>query len=311
MADYDIPPDIAKNPVFRQIYSVPQEGGNQIILTNGLPRTGKSEVDLDFAYALYRGGPPDWEHKFDPGKHMAWEKITLQKNVRRFNDIGTSLIWEEAGIAEFGAHARQFWSESNISLSTLFQVMGFHRQLCFINLPMKIMLDKHLRLLSHVQIETYKIKKSKDRCLAKVWWVEMAANTSEAYNKYPRFIANGLRYRVKTISVPRAPKEIREEYLARSIPFKQWLEDRLITQEEGRRDASTVVQGKQSVRATLPAIADKIRANPQMYLKRRNVNGEEKLVWDCNAIVRLEKVILANAYIIRDSLGNPEQKKEM
>jgi hypothetical protein len=115
---------------------------------------------------------------------------------------------------------------------------------------------------------------------------------------------------VKTVSIPRAPKEIREEYLARSIPFKKWLEDRLISQEENRRDAIGVVKGKQTISSTLPAIAEKIKANPLPYLKRRLLNKQEKLVWDTNAIMNLEGISdRNNAYRILHLIGNPPKSE--
>lgn len=265
-AGFEIPPDISDNPIFRYMWNAVHNGGNLNVIINGLPRTGKSELALDFMWNLYRGTTKDYEHKFEVKKHVAWSKIDFQKKVSKYKDIGACLGWDEAGIAELGAHARQFWSEGNIALSTLFQIMGFHQQMCFITLPMKIMLDKHLRMLSHISILTYKIDRNKNRCKAIVKWLEPSSSKSnEILSKYPRYVTDVGRYRVKSISIPRPPIEVVEEYKAYSEVFKDWLEKRLIQQEEKRHFDKTIQAPR---KRQLNDIFEKIKKNPAPYLFR-------------------------------------------
>jgi len=287
--NFDVPPDIQQNVVFRHIWNEVHEAGkNQITITSGLPRTGKSELDVNCAWNLYRGTGKDFEHKFEIEKHCKWSKLDFQKTIKKYKEIGSTPMWDEAGIAELGAHARQFWSESNIAISTLFQIMGFHRQIVFISLPMKIMLDKHLRLLSHVNIETFKVKPKKNRCYAKVWWIEMSSQANNVYAKYPRFIGlDGLRYRIKTISMPRAPPEIVKKYKLYSEVFKEWLENKLIREEESRQQKFEV-----SANVKLKNLVKKIRADPTKY-------KDEKGRYDIYAIMMLENTSRDLAYAAR------------
>ena len=261
---FEVPPDISTNPIFRHMWNSVHDGGNLNVIVNGLPRTGKSELALDFMWNLYRGTTTDYEHKFEPKKHLAWTKIDFQKNVQKYKEIGACIGWDEAGIAELGAHARQFWSEGNIALSTLFQIMGFHQQICFITLPMKMMLDKHLRMLSHISILTYKVDRKTSRCKAIVKWLEPSSSkTNEILSKYPRYVTDMGRYRVKAISVPRAPPEIVKEYKEYSEVFKDWLEKRLISQEERRHDSKKIEPPKTR---QLNEVFEKIKKNPAPYI---------------------------------------------
>jgi len=292
MTAYNCPPDIADNVILRMIWNAPHENKmNQIIVTNGLPRTGKSELNIDLAWALYRGTTKDFEHKFDPAKHCKFTKLDFQRSIRNYRDVGACLDWEEAGIAELGANAREFWSQSNRAISTLFQIMGFGRQICLISLPMKIMLDKHLRSLCHVYIETYKVKVHKKRCIAKVWLSEMSSKKGELLQKYPRFTENGVRFIIKSVSIPRAPKEILEEYWEREHIFKNWLQDKLIREEEARQK-SKEVKRKGFVGTDLGKILEKVKSKPDVYWDYKKNKP------DVNALRILEGLSIHNAYAI-------------
>lgn len=261
------PPDIADNVLLSYMWNEVHGGKNLNVIISGLPRTGKSELALDLAWNLYRGSSPEYKRKFEIGKHVAWTKIDFQKKVRKYTDIGACLVWDEAGIAELGAHSRQFWSESNIGMSTLFQIMGFHQQICIITLPSKIMLDKHLRILSHIDILTYRINKRSNTCSAVFTLLEpSSAKQDEILTKFPRYIdEENLRYRIRQISVPRAPKEIISEYKAYSAVFKEWLESRLIAQEEARHVKNKGAASEEK----LQTILRRIKARPRDYVGKR------------------------------------------
>lgn len=293
-----VPPDIKDNVILRPIWDAVHQGMNRIVLVNGLPRTGKSEWCINAAYQLYRGPGPKFEHKFDTKLHCKWSKIGFQKMVRDYTDIGACLMWDEAGISELGAHARQFWSESNIAISTLFQIMGFHNQVAFISLPMRTMLDKHLRMLSHINVETLKIDKKRDRCLARVFWIEMSTRKeNEIISKYPRFInSDGLRCKVIMASVPRAPLEIRKEYEVYSKVFKSWLEDKLIYEAEQRsikRTSDVEEKNKVGVNDGRLVVFNKIKANPT------DCWNQKKKAFDVNAIMLAGDISRQDAYTIK------------
>lgn len=293
MTEYDCPPDIANNSVIRMLWNkTHEEKMNQIVVTNGLPRTGKSELNLYLAYHLYRGTTRDFEHKFEIKKHLSFEKISFQKSMAKYMDVGACLQWEEAGIAELGANAREFWSQGNRAISTLFQIMGFGRQICFINLPMKIMLDKHLRSLCHVYIETYKVKVHKKRCIAKVWLNEMSSRKGDLLQKYPRYRIDGVKYVVKSISVPRPPQEFLNEYWEREKMFKQWLKNKLISEEEGRQVSKNLRDGGIVATQIMANALEKVKLKPKEYWDYKKDKP------DVNAMRILEGLSINNAYAV-------------
>lgn len=305
----DVPPDIRDNVILRPLWDSVHEGGNRIVLVNGLPRTGKSYFALNAAYQLYRGPGPKFEHLFDCKKHLAFSKLDFQKMVQRTKHVGAALVWDEAGVAELGAHARQFWSEGNIALSTLFQIMGFHNQIAFITLPMKIMLDKHLRMLSHATIETTKINKRKKRCYARFSWNEMTSMKGrEVISKHPRFVsADGVRHKAGSISIPLPPKEIVKEYEARSHVFKNWLEQKLVREAEVRSNVDkkggnerVVSVAKERFKTAIEAVV----GSPEKYWDKKrktldiatlivenDISREEAYVVRASAMMKLGKFI--------------------
>lgn len=216
-----LPPnkDFDTNPILWEIYSnVHLRNSNQIIIVNGLPRTGKSETCLDLSYVLDRD-PIDGGYRFSLD-NMKYTLKDYMRLISENNTIGQSLVWEEAGLAEYGANSRDFFREENKDASTIFQSMGFKRHLNFINLPLKGMLDKQLRSLVHWQIYTEKID-SNNFCIARLYKQKIIPGREEIYNnKYAYVTRYGSVNTVFKIKIPRAPLELRREYKNISDAFK-------------------------------------------------------------------------------------------
>jgi len=110
--------------------------------------------------------------------------------------------------------------------------MGFKRHFNIVNLPMKIMLDKQIRSLVHWIIGTTKIN-SRNMCVAKIYKTKLQVITDEVWNTKYNFIdPNGVRREVNSIRIPRAPKELRREYINVSSSFKQDIQDNMSTRED-------------------------------------------------------------------------------
>lgn len=227
-----IPEHIAKDPVLKHIYTnVWVNKMNQIILVNGLPRTGKSELCLKLGEAL--------DPQFSV-KNIVWKYNDLLNRIKDSKRIGEVILWDEAGIAEWGINARTFWSEGNISASTLFQTMGFKRNIVLINLPMKMMLDKHVRSLIHVEIETKGVDQNRKMCRSKVVFIEPAFNAKDdVLTKFPRFIYNNIKYKVNQKYWGRASKELRDDYIRESNKLKQILQEKLIADAVRKEQETT------------------------------------------------------------------------
>jgi hypothetical protein len=240
----NLPPheDFKDNPIFWEIYKkIHLDNSNQIILFNGLPRTGKSEACLDFAYSLdvdFKTG----EKMFDL-KDMSYTLKGYMDLIRRTEGIGRALIWEEAGLAEFGANARDFLSKDNKDASTIFQSMGFKRHLNLINLPMKTMLDKQIRNLVHWVVVTEKIN-SQDFCIARMYQMNISPTRDEVYHQRYNFVdSHGVVKKVSTVKIPRVPKEIRRDYKIVSDKFKQEVQEKINSRGSEWKSLPYIVSG--------------------------------------------------------------------
>jgi hypothetical protein len=231
-----LPPheDFRDVPIFWEIYkNIHLLNSNQIILFNGLPRTGKSEASLDFAWNL-DVDPMTGEKLFSLDNYAYTLKgyMGLIKNTKR---VGAALTWEEAGMSEFGANARDFLSKENKDASTIFQSMGFKRHLNLINLPLKTMMDKQLRSLVHWIVTTEKIN-TKSQCVAKIYKTDLKTIKDEVWNtRYVFADSHGMLKRVQSIRVPRAPLEIRREYKIISDKFKDDVQEHISQKDDAWR----------------------------------------------------------------------------
>jgi hypothetical protein len=211
------------NAVLEQIWKkVHIDKMNQIILIDGLPRTGKSEL------GLYVGEQLDPTFTID---RVAWKYADFLQMIMESKSKGHQVfMWDEAGIADWGANARQFWSEGNMSASTLFQTMGFKENICIINLPMKMMLDKHVRSLIHVNIKTKRIITRKGVCDAKVFFLRPKDDGKDTKTIYPRVSLAGIKHKIKALYFPRPSTKLRKAYKVRSEIVKQELQQKLVSE---------------------------------------------------------------------------------
>ena len=241
----NLPPiqDFANNPIFYDIYNnVHLYNSNQIILFNGLPRTGKSEACIDFGYNLDRD-PQTGDYRFGINK-MAYTLKDYMKLIKNNNEVGACLQWEEAGLAEYGANAREFFSKDNKDASTIFQSMGFKKQINLVNLPMKSMLDKQIRSLVHWIVTTERI--SSGYCFAKMYKTRLIAIKDEVVTPRYRFIdPYGVIKKVSWIKIPRAPRNLRTEYKHISDAFKNDVQEHITVRQDDWKRLSYIDSDKE------------------------------------------------------------------
>jgi len=171
-------------------------------------------------------------------------------------------MWDEAGIADWGANARQFWSEGNLSASTLFQTMGFKENIAIINLPMKMMLDKHVRSLIHVNIKTIKVLPKKAMCRAKTFFLKPSDDGSYVKTIYPRIKIGGVKYKMKTQLWGRPSDKLRKAYKKKSEIIKQVLQKKLVDEAQLRETTGNITI---SSTKDMPSLYKEIEENIEEY----------------------------------------------
>lgn len=224
------PPDFADNPVFQKIWhTIYRKRGNFIILVTGLPRTGKSTLCQSLAYCLERHYET-FEHTWDcKSSTFSTFKDLLDAMTNNKRKLGKVWVWEEAGAVGKGANARTFYDKLNIVAGTIFQTMGFKRNILIVNLPSLGMLDKQLRSLIHCWIKTMHINPDRGTITAQLKWSKMAMfqNRDERLMyQFPRYYVDGIKCVAKTIEVGLPPEKVLKDYKELEKNFKNtWMDE--------------------------------------------------------------------------------------
>ncbi|MCK5504467.1 MAG: hypothetical protein KAJ10_04865, partial [Thermodesulfovibrionia bacterium] len=211
--------------------------------------------------------------------------------VKNNNKAGACLIWEEAGTQE-GANARKFFSDANISASSLFQTLGFKRQIALINLPCKIMLDKHVRLLVHAIIDTKNVDYNDKVCRAKFYWSRYNANYDKQFRQFHVDVdKDGSVCRLDEIEVPRAPQELIDEYNKLEFIFKRKLQDKLAEQASVAEDKGLVKQNEalvvfENVKKDFSRYWDSVKDRPRVHLIKANFNLPPQKAYSVAALMK-------------------------
>lgn len=264
---------------------------NQIIVIEGLPRTGKSFLSLYLASAL--------DKLFSVEKNVAFTQLDFQQLNKKNAYIGACNIWEEAGVADgIGANSRDFWTEGNKRLSGIFQTMGFARQISIVNLPNKMMLDKHLRSLCHWILETQSVDYNTGLIVFKA--MEVENSFKDGIKKYPRYLKDDTVYKAVKFLAPCPPLAIVEEYDIRQTIFKNWLKDKF--EEDSIFDINKGHLQQDRTAANFErfdAIVAKIEVDPSDYIKETGAGKNKRIVLDTMAIAAMERISNNDAYLVR------------
>jgi len=221
---YAIPKHLKQAPILADIWTnVHQKGMNQNILTLGLPRTGKTSVDLYLGEMLginYKG-----ERVFNPRKHMANNLLSLAEMISKYNKPGQVLMWEEGGVSGKGAAARDWQGIENKMIGNIFQIMGLQNQILLINLPLDFFLEKQIRSLVHSQFFTNHFNYTEKTINAKYRWNVFNYRLQRTEFRIPRFVIDGRIHEFRqNVDIPACSKQIRDIYEEIEKDYKpEWI----------------------------------------------------------------------------------------
>lgn len=186
-------------------------GKNCLLLCIGATGSGKSWLNVRMCELLC----VMMGIEFDVRRRVFFNYKSLIKYINEENpQPGDCSVSEELGIS---MSARRW--QRNINFSELLQSFRNLRLICFFNVPYKIFIDKHARLLSHCQIELLARDGSKNVCKFFVLQTNPSASTEAKtiYRKYLRPIQKNeygfmVRRPIKKLFWNKPSKKVRDIY---------------------------------------------------------------------------------------------------
>lgn len=177
---------------------------NFFVLAQGDTGTGKSEsIGLTLCKAV--------DPTFDMNR-IAYAKPAPFLRIINSGDLkkGNSVMWDDAGL---GMPARKFMSTMNQALSEVIQIFRTDNILVVVTVPDLSMLDKHMKLLYHAQIDSQEIDYKRKHAVAKFLKIQINRNKKKVYRKHFRMRRpDGKIITLTKARFALAPKELRQEY---------------------------------------------------------------------------------------------------
>lgn len=152
-----MPPEIKGHPLMIEAWrNANQKNSNFIIFINGLPGTGKSTLAQYLMFMLDRGN--NYEYRASLRNWCLTQKEFIAATNRN-TEVGRVECWEESfasGIKDGGANSRDFMTQANKQISTVFQTMRKTNQIIIMTLPATTSFDKQARNMAHCLIHIKK-----------------------------------------------------------------------------------------------------------------------------------------------------------
>ena len=149
---------------------------------------------------------------------------------------GSAVLLEETGVS---AGSRDALTNTNKTLSYIYQTIRVKGYFLVLTLPNFTFLDKQVRELQHVLIETQSINYREKLCVLKPLFINVNQTTGQMYKKYLNYNLCGRIGKLKTLSVGLARKDLIKSYELRKDIYLNELrikmEEKLITKEEKKK----------------------------------------------------------------------------
>lgn len=194
--------------------------------------SGKSYYALSEINTYYR----EVLNKPFPVENIVFSPLQLIQRLKYFetnNMTGEILLCDEWGIN----NSSHDWQSS--TQKVLGYIMQSFRSMnvgLVFTLPVLTMLNKSTRLLLHAHFITSGIDYEKKTCTVKPLFHQLNQTTGKSFWKYPKIIIDGMRRKIKRLTVGLAPKELLDVYEQKKARFvSKQLDDaemQLLAEEE-------------------------------------------------------------------------------
>jgi len=199
-----------KNPVLEWIKWRIKRKKNVIIIIVGATGSSKSYDALTLAvqvrdiFGTNFTVKDNLDFKFD----KLLEKMRLPKN----QGAGIPFIFEEVGSVVSGASAREWQSKMNKFFFSFMQTSRHRQQIMIMTTLNFANLEKGVRNLCHMLMETQSIDYNKKIAYVKPFILQINPKTGKPYYKYLRFQHKGKKGKLKRLAIPHPPEDIVKDY---------------------------------------------------------------------------------------------------
>jgi len=202
--------------VIREIKKRKSKGLMTLILTTGLPGTGKSSVDIRLAEltAEVLNKPKITE------RNIVDSLLGLLEFVKNAKEVGEIVIVEEVSVLFPSVRAM---AQENVILGKVLDTLRKKEMVMFANAPLLKRIDKHILSLSNVLVETLRINKTIKIVVSKALRLQTNSRSGKTY--FHRFSRKGRE--VHRIYTRKPNKELWKAYESRKDAFIEELYDRL------------------------------------------------------------------------------------
>ena len=192
-----------------------------LILTTGLPGTGKSSTDIRLAELIAKelGKPPITQD------NIVDSLFGLIEFVEKVKEKGEILIIEEVSVLFPSVRAM---TQENVIVGKVLDTLRKKQIILFANAPLLKRIDKHILALSNILVETMRINKTKKVVISTVLRLQTNPRSGKTY--FHRFTRNGRD--INKIFTRKPDEELWNKYEAKKDVFIKQLYERLKIQHE-------------------------------------------------------------------------------
>ncbi len=192
-----------------------------LILTTGLPGTGKSSTDIRLAELIAKElGKP-----LITSKNIVSSLFELLDFVQHTKEKGAILIVEEVSVLFPSVRAM---AQENVILGKVLDTLRKKQIILFANAPLLKRIDKHILSLSNILVETMRINKTKKVVISTVLRLQTNPRSGKTY--FHRFTRKGRD--VNKIFTRKPDEELWNKYEEQKDEFIKHMYERLKIQHD-------------------------------------------------------------------------------
>lgn len=224
---------IKANPLIEWLVWRIKRQKNAIIAIVGPTGSSKSYDAITLAYSVAKRF--DTHFTIADNLDFKFEGLIKKTMLPENSKPGTPFIFEEVGSIVSGASSREWQSKLNKFFFSFMQTTRHRQQILIFTTPHFAFLDKGVRNLCHLLIETQKIDFSKRLAYVKVYTLQTNMKSGKTYYKFLRFINHGEKGKLKYLAIAYPPDDLVKDYEKVKTEYTTELNQSIINRSEGNK----------------------------------------------------------------------------